>query len=146
MLKEENTKKDLDLDIISKLSLIGDRVIVLLDEAQDHTKTDSGLYIPLNTVVEKDSGRLGTELSKRKRLSAGVVLNISQFSKQKLEDQQADLKVGDRVYVSEMVLKNIPSYEFFPKRDQLVLDFVGLVCIPHTLIEAKINNDEESTN
>jgi len=139
MLKEENTKNDLALGTINSLELIGDRILVLLDEAPEHTKTESGLILPLNNVIEKDSGRLGTEISKRKHLNVGTVLSIADFSKQKLEDQKASLKVGDRVYVSELAVSNLKSYQFITDRTKLVADFEGVVCIPHVLIEAKVN-------
>lgn len=139
MNKEENLKKDLDLDTINNLSLIGDRVLIVLDEALEHTKLDSGIIIPLNTIVEKDSGRLGTELSKRKHLTKGTIIALSPTSTTKLKELESPLQVGDRVYVNEMVLKTTSSYQFFINRDKLVQDFDGVVCIPHVLIEAKIN-------
>lgn len=139
MNKEESLKRGLDLDTISNLSLIGDRILIVLDEALEHTKLDSGLIIPLNTIVEKDSGRLGTELSKRKHLTKGTILSLSPTSEAKLKELESPLKVGDRVYVNEMILKTTSSYQFFINRDKLVQDFDGVVCIPHVLIEAKIN-------
>lgn len=138
MLKEEVTKRGLDLDTISKLQLVGDRVLVLLDETQGHTETEGGIIIPLNNVIEKDSGRLGTELSKRKHLTQGTVVSLSENSHTKLKDLGVEVSEGDRVYVNEQVLRTTSSYQFFVDRTRLVADFDGLVCIPHVLIEAKI--------
>lgn len=140
MKEEEILKRGLDPGTINSLSLIGDRVLIMLDEALDHTKLDSGIIVPLNTIVEKDSGRLGTELSKRKHLTKGTIISLSPTSASKLEELQIPLQAGDRVYVNEMVMKTPSSYQFFINRDKLVQDFDGVVCIPHVLIEAKINN------
>lgn len=139
MLKEEILKRGLDPDTISQLSLIGDRILILLDEALDHTTTETGIIIPLNNVIEKDSGRLGTELSKRKHLTKGTILSLSPTATSKLEELHTSLSPGDRVYVNEMVMKTPSSYQFFLDRNKLVQDFDGVVCIPHVLIEAKIN-------
>jgi co-chaperonin GroES (HSP10) len=139
ILKEEILKRGLDPDIINKMSLIGDRVLILLDEALDHTTTETGIIIPLSNVIEKDSGRLGTELSKRKHLTEGVVIALSSTASSKLGELNTNLSPGDRVYVNEMVMKTPSSYQFFIDRKKLVQDFNGVVCIPHVLIEAKIN-------
>lgn len=139
ILKEEILKRGLDPDIINKMSLIGDRVLILLDEAHDHTTTETGIIIPLSNVIEKDSGRLGTELSKRKHLTKGTILLLSPTASSKLEDLHTTLTPGDRVYVNEMVMKTPSSYQFFLDRSKLVQDFDGVVCIPHVLIEAKID-------
>lgn len=137
-MKEEITKRGLDLDTINNLELVGDRVLILLDEAKDHTITESGIIIPLNNTIEKESGRLGTELSKRKHLTKGVIVGLSSIASTKLNDLGVPLTVGDRVFVNEQVLRTTSSYQFFIDRDKLVVDFDGLVCIPHLLIEAKI--------
>lgn len=139
ILKEEILKRGLGPDTISQLSLIGDRILILLDEALDHTTTETGIIIPLNNVIEKDSGRLGTELSKRKHLTKGTILSLSPTATSKLEELHTSLTSGDRVYVNEMVMKTPSSYQFFLDRNKLVQDFDGVVCIPHVLIEAKIN-------
>lgn len=138
-MKEEITKQDSVLDTISSVSVIGDRVIVLLDEAKEHSTTDSGFIIPLNNIVEKPSGQQGTELSSRSHLDKGTVVAISEFASAKLSEQQASVKVGDRVFVSPLVGRNVKSYQFLLNRDRLVTDFEGLVCVPYTFIEAKIN-------
>lgn len=141
MNKEEIIKKGLDPDTISNIELLGDRILVLLDNAQDHTTTSSGLIVPLNDIVETDGGRLKTETSKRKHLTSGTVVLIAEQAASKLQDTKSNIKVGDKVYVTEMVGKNVSSYQFFVDRSKLVQDFSGLVCIPHIMIEAKINTN-----
>jgi co-chaperonin GroES (HSP10) len=139
-MKEEITKKDLVPDTLSKIKLLGDRVLIKLDNAEDHTTTSSGLIVPLNDIVETDGGRLKTETSKRKHLTSGTILLIGEQSAAKLKEAGTELVVGDKVYVTEMVGKNVSSYQFFVDRTKLVQDFSGLVCIPHILIEAKIED------
>jgi len=141
MLKEEITKRGLDLDTINSLSLVGDRTIVLLDKAEEHSTTKSGLLIPLNNIVEGSAGRERAELSKRSHLDKGIVVAIADFAADKLSEQKTDLKPGDRVFISPLVGKNVQSYQFMTKRNQLVAEFEGLVCIPHTFVEAKINDN-----
>lgn len=140
-LQEELLKRDLDIGTINKLELVGDRVLVLLDNAEGHTVTASGVIIPLNDVVETDGQRLKAETSKRKHLTSGKIVRVSSTAAAKLADSNLTLSQGDVVYVSDMVGKNVASYQFFVDRSKLVQDFNGIVCIPHTLIEAKVNDN-----
>lgn len=139
-MKEETTKQDTDLGIISDLELVGDRVIIKLDQAEDHTRTESGLLIPLNQNVEKESGRVGSRLSKRKHLATGTVLALSDYASNKIAEYGAEIKPGDKVYVTEMSANNVSTFQFFPDRRKLVQDFQGYIIIPHTQIEAKVKN------
>jgi hypothetical protein len=140
MKEEEITKRGLDLGTINSFTLVGDRILILLDEHKEHTVTAGGIVVPHNNLIEKDSGRVGTELSKRKHLTQGTILSISDTSSQKLKDLNIELSQGDRVFVNEQVLRTTSSYQFFIDRNRIVADFDGLVCIPHTLIEAKLKN------
>ncbi len=143
ILYEGSLKKDLDLDtekqkMDNKFTLIGDRVLVALDEALDHTQTKSGLFIPLNTLKESESGKMTTETSKRKHLSQGTIVQLGSKAVSNFNTLGEDPKVGDKVMLSEQALNS--SYHFYPDRSRLVQDFQGYVCIPHTLIEAIIND------
>lgn len=122
---------------ITNIELIGDRIWVKLDEAEDHTTTESGILIPLNELTETDGGRVTTRPSDKKHLSKGTIVAIAPYAARKLADLDASLSPGDKVYISKMAIT--ASYQFYPKRDALVIDFSGDICIPHTLIEAKIN-------
>lgn len=119
---------------ISNLELLGDRVIVLLDKAEDHTTTESGLIIPLFENAETDGGRPASKLSMKRYLSTGTILGLSQTAQEKLPT----IKVGDKVYVTPTAAT--PQYQFLPDRTQLVEDWSGLIVISHVLIEAKIKN------
>ena len=118
------------------IELLGDRVIIKLDEAQDHT-VKNGIIIPINTVVESEGGRVKTELSNQRHLAKGTIVQISQVASTKLQESNVDLKENDRVYVSHQVI-NSSSYHWKNDRSKLLSEFEGLVCIPHSLIEAKI--------
>lgn len=122
-----------------KLDLIGDRIIVKLDEAIDHTVIN-GIIIPLNTVIESESGKVKTELSKLRHLAKGTVVALSTFSSKKLDEAEVPLVVGDRVYVSHQAI-NSSSYHWKNDRNQLLSEFDGHICIPHGLIEAKISEE-----
>ncbi len=141
MINDDNTKNDLVVDTISgqtlNLSLIGDRVVILLDKATDHTTTESGILIPLSELSETDGGRLTTRTSSQQYLMSGTVVGMSKFSSLKFEEQHTSITNGDRVYLSKSAVS--PAYQFFPERSNLVIDFTGYICVPHTLIEAKIN-------
>lgn len=123
----------------TKYSVLGDRVIVLLDEAKDHTITDAGIIVPLQRLTESESGRVKTELTGRKHYLQGTVLQIGALAAKKLEENLSDIKVGDRVYIGAQAL-NSNGYQWYPDRTKLVADFEGYVCIPHVLIEAKIED------
>lgn len=119
---------------ISKLELLGDRVIVLLDKAEDHTVTEGGLIIPLFENAESDGGRPISKLSLKRYLSIGTILAMSPTAQEKLPT----VKVNDRVYVTPSSAS--PNYQFLPDRTQLVEDWNGMISISHVLIEAKIKD------
>lgn len=133
--KEEITKRDMVNDT-TNIQLIGDRVLIQLDLAEDHTITDSGIVIPLAELTETDGGRITTRTSNQTFLYKGTVVNISEYAKSKFREYGVEVNVNDRVFISKNALS--PAHQFFIDRDKLVLDFTGMVCIPHTLIEAKI--------
>lgn len=140
-MKEETLKNDLEagiekqLQLINKIKPLGDRVIILLDKISDHTTTDSGIIVPLNEVIELESGRLGTETSSRTHLSQGTVVKMSALAAEKL----VDVKEGDKVLVHHSATSK--SHYFFPDRTKLVQDFNGFISIPHPLVEAVINEN-----
>ncbi|OQB03518.1 MAG: hypothetical protein BWY21_02154 [Parcubacteria group bacterium ADurb.Bin216] len=121
---------------MTQIELIGDRILIQLDKALDHTTTDSGIIIPLNTVMESDSGRLKTTLSEQRHLPAGTITQISKQASSKLEELGVSLVAGDRVYVNPQTLSS--SYHWKTDRTKLITEFQGVVCVPHILIEAKI--------
>lgn len=123
---------------MNKIDLIGDRIWIKLDEATEHTTTESGILIPLNELTETDGGRVSTRPSSKKHLLKGTIIQMSNFAAKKLTELDTTLKEGDKVYVSKNVAH--AGYEFDAKRNALVVDFTGDICIPHNLIEAKINN------
>lgn len=118
-------------------TLLGDRVVVLLDEMQDHTRTDSGILIPKNELAETDGGKVTTRTSGDKHLPQGTVIAVSSYSNSKFEEMNGFALVpGDRVYVTKTALSQ--SYYFYPDRTKMIQDFDGHVCVPHILIEAKL--------
>ncbi len=121
---------------MENIELIGDRILVRLDEAKDHTVIN-GIIIPVNTIVESESGKLKTELSKIRHLARGTILNISAHSAKKLDELNITLSPNDRVYVSHQAV-NSSSYQWKSDRDKLISEFDGIVCVPHLLIEGKI--------
>lgn len=118
--------------------LIGDRILIKLDEAKDHTVTEAGLIVTLQQLVETDGGRVVSETSKQKHLPQGTIVKIGPLAAKKLDESLANISVGDKVFISSQVF-NSKSYEFSVDRSQLLTEFNGYVCVPHVLIEAKIN-------
>lgn len=110
--------------------------MIQLNEIQEHTKTEAGLWIPSNELVETDGGKVTTRPSKTRYYAHGKVLNISKYAKDKLKEQGVSLEEGESVYVSKNALTS-DSFHFYTDRSKPVQDFKGLICIPHTLIEAK---------
>lgn len=136
-MNAEDIKKDLAADIerVKRLQLLGDRIIVLLDTAED-TTTESGIIIPLNELQETDGGKLKTRPSAKRHLSQGTILAIGDQARATIKEKQLDINLNDRVYVTQQALTN--SFNFFPDRTKLVQDFKGFIAIPLSLIEAKI--------
>lgn len=129
-------KEILKNDSVSNV-LIGDRVIIKLDEALDHTVTDSGLMIPLTELRPTESGdRMKAETSDRTHLTIGTIVQVGTVASQRLEELKAPLSEGDRVYVSPHALGK--AYHYQTNRNVLVQTFDGTICIPHTLIEVKL--------
>jgi co-chaperonin GroES (HSP10) len=120
----------------NNIELIGDRIWIRLEEAKDHTTTESGILIPLNELTETDGGRVSTRPSDKKHLLKGIVVAVADYASSKLKEVNVTLSPNDEVYISKHALN--PSYAFYPNRDQLVIDFTGDICIPHNFIEAKI--------
>lgn len=120
---------------LERLKLIGDRVVVLLDEAVSHTVTEKGITVPMSTVYETDGGRLATKTSAQKHVSMGTVVLISDYALAKIRESIPDFNVGDKVFLPEAV--HSKHYYFYPDRSSMVLNFDGHVVIPHSLIEAK---------
>ncbi len=116
--------------------LLGDRVLIQLDEIPDHTVTSAGIHVPHFLNIESDGGRPDVKVSNLKHVAKGTIISMSPLASQKLADQQSPLQVGDRVFVVSSAVS--PSYQFFPERDKLVQDFTGIICIPFSLIEAKL--------
>lgn len=133
-MNEENTKNALVPGTLSEL--FGDRIVILLDELEDHTITEYGVYVPLNEVYETDGGKIKTRTAEQKHLAMGTVLAISAQATKNLATNSNTLSVGDRVYVPPTAVAK--QFYFFPERTKLVQDFTGYICVPHTLIEAKI--------
>lgn len=132
MNKEETTKQDL----ISNLILIGDRILIQLKEIEDYTVTAAGLYIPHNELEETEGGKIKTRPSAEKHYTEGIILKMSEYSKNKLKDIQANISEGDTVLVSKTVLTS-DNFHFYLDRKQKVKNFKGLIAVPHNLIEAK---------
>ncbi len=120
---------------MNELELIGDRILVQLDEQPTHEVTEAGIVNPLTELYETDGGRAGSKVSSRKYIAKGTILKISSFAKRKLEELGTTLEEGDTILVDHRCASE--QYSFFPKRG-LVKTFEGLVSIPHVYIEAKV--------
>lgn len=118
--------------------LLGNRILIKLDEQPDHSSSEQGVIIPKFINTETEGGRPKASLDTRKHLLQGTVLQISPKAAQALADELTPLSPGDRVYVSAST--NNSSYQFFLDRSQIVSYFDGHIAIPHALIEAKILN------
>lgn len=137
-MNEESLKSDLAIDIekAKNLTLLGDRVIVLLDFEEEETTTSSGIILPLTEIQETDGGKLKTRPALKRHLSQGTVLNISSLATEKFKEEGIPLNSATKVYVSPSALNQ--SFHFYPNRTQLVNTFNGFICVPHNLIEAKV--------
>lgn len=117
-----------------RITLLGDRVLIKLDKAVDHTLTESGILLPRTELAETDGGKLTTRLSNKNHLPQGTIILMSK----KAQELLSEVSINDKVYVADHAL-NTSNY-FYPDRTKLVQEFEGYICIPHILIEAKLNN------
>lgn len=130
---------------ISNISLIGDRILIRLDEQPEHSTTKEGIIVPIYRPEETEGGKIKGVLSSEKYLAQGTVIAISPYSKGKLEDLGVSLSPGDPVYPARASVS--PSYAFPLDRSTLIASFDGIICIPHSLLEAKIiNGNQENTS
>lgn len=129
-------------------TLLGDRVLIKLDEQPTHTVTSSGIVNPLFENYETDGGKLGAKASSRKFLAQGTVVQVSQVAKERMNIQNDPVETpyvlpavdkGDRVFVTPNASSQ--NYMFLTDRSQLVSEWDGYICVPHNLIEAKINGN-----
>lgn len=118
---------------------MGDRVLVQLDKAEDHTVTTKGIIVPLSELSQKDSGGYTTVTSPRKYLAQGTVLHVSKLASEHLAKSidNPNQIIGKKVLLTEHAVSN--SFAFYEDKSSLVRDFEGLVAIPHNLIEAVLN-------
>lgn len=121
---------------INQIQLIGDRVLIQLDQLPTHSTTQSGLEIPLYDAVVTEGGRVKSQLSQNTFLYQGTILQISPLAEEALTKEASPLSPGQKVYVTPSAVT--PHYQFFLDRSSLVLDFNGLIAIPHQLIEAYV--------
>lgn len=137
-MKEENIKKDSVLDILSSLTLIGDKVLIKLDSQLEDAVTEDGIYIPYTEMTESDGGRPVSKASEAFALTKGTVVSITPYANQKLSEYQISLQPNDKVYVNKAAM----HYKFSINRSTLIdIDtFDGYVAVPHNLIEAKIKD------
>ena len=117
-------------------TLLGERVLVKLDLLGDHSKTNSGLHVPLYERDTTEGGRPTAKLSNKQYLSQGTVIDYSPLAAKKLEDALTPISKNQKVFVNPTAVS--PNYQFFPDRSNLVIDFEGYVLIPYTLIEAYV--------
>lgn len=136
-MKEEILNEDLALDIerAKNMTLLGDRTLILLDKEED-TTTQSGIIIPKMKLKETDGGKLRSEPDSDYYTLQGTILNMSSYASEKLSEIKSPLSIGDKVLVSKTAKQE--GFQFFPDRSKLVQYFKGIICLPHTLIEAKI--------
>lgn len=114
--------------------LTGNKILIQLDPHPEHTITASGVVVPHYTLVESDGGKMNTKASNVRYLAQGTVTNMSPKAAKLMEEEGTPLKIGDKVFVPDMVVS--PNYQFFPTKEAIVLNFDGHVAVPHTLIEA----------
>lgn len=135
----ETTKNDTAPGIEDKFpfTLVGDRILILLDKVQTHSTTEAGIIVPLTKTIETEGGRLGSEISDRTHLNKGTVIALGTTAYNKLQDLDTTVTPSTRVYVSPQATSK--NHYFYPDRDTLIENFEGYICIPHTFIEAVIN-------
>lgn len=122
--------------ILNKLQLLGDRVLIKVDEIADHSITESGIIVPSAELTETDGGRISSRPTAEKRLSKGTILALSSKAA-----EESKLEVNDRVYFSKNGLN--AGFDFDINRNTLAsspLVDKSVICIPSTMIEAKILN------
>ena len=112
------------------------RVLVQLDKFDEQI---DGITIPLYERGTTDGGQPTAVISNQKFLSKGTVIEVSPSANTQLEADNITLKPGDRVFVSQTAMSS--TFQYFPKRNNLVIDFEGYMLLPVNLIE-NINPDE----
>jgi co-chaperonin GroES (HSP10) len=111
-------------------TFIGDKVLVKLDPVQN--VLPSGIINPSLEIYETDGGKIATRTSKGTEFQPqGTVIAISDLATEKLKI----ISVDDKVRVSSAALNPSFYFSFEPSNPT-----EGLVLIPHTLIDAKIND------
>lgn len=118
-------------------SILNDKVLIKLDLLEDHSKSESGLSIPLYEAYQTEGGRPSAKLSDKTYLAQGEVILCSPSAAKKLEEQGTPISIGQKVFVTMSSVS--PAYQFFMDRSNLVLEFDGHILIPYTFIEAYVN-------
>lgn len=125
--------------MMNSLLLLGDRVLINLDSSPEFTQTASGVILPPFQSTYSSNGTPKDEISSKKYLYSGTVVQLSPLASQKLEEASTPLLPGDKVMLSRQAHSD--AYQFLIDRSTLTQPFDGYVAIPYALIEAKILNN-----
>lgn len=121
--------------------LLGNRVIVKVHTEEEITATASGLLTPGFEIYGTDGAKLRSKPSENNLLAKGTVELISKQASTLLAQEDSPISVGDEIYFSSAVLSNIHSYRFqMDRTKKVVKEDEMYICIPTSLIEAKINH------
>lgn len=123
--------------LLTNITLIGDRVLVQLDQLPTHSVNEYGIISPLLKNAETDGGRPKAIPSEREHLAVGTVLALSVTASTKLKELGVIINPGDRVFVAHQATSI--QYNFPLDRSLLVQPFTGLISVPHVFIEAKLS-------
>lgn len=116
--------------------LLGNRVLIKLDDHPTHTVTPGNITVPHFVNMETDGGRVKASVSDLKYLSQGTIVDISAEAVESTAKYGVTLGKGDRVLVSSNAVS--PSYQFIQDRSRIIAQFDGHILIPPQLIEAKL--------
>jgi len=120
------------------MKLLGNRVLIQLDEEVSHTKLASGIEVPKVRFEETDGGKLKSRVESLGYLSQGTVVDVSPLALKSIQEESATLSKGDRVLVNPLAVA--PNYQFYTDRANKIQLFNGLISVPTSLIEAIIND------
>ena len=125
---------------MSNYTLLGDRIVIEPVPYEDLPVSSSGLLTPHFDKFETSNGQLRSKIARPKFTAIGKVIRISSYAQTLLEKESSTLQEGDMVLVTANALS--PQFEFYEKRDpSSIAEPATMICIPHSLIEAKLTNN-----
>ena len=120
---------------LSKIRLVGDKVLIQLFPYESETKSSTGLTVMNWAIEESESGRPKAVINdKHKYQDRGTVIQVAPKAALTMEESHPGVVPGAIVWINRAA--NSPHFQFLADKESPVQGFTGLVALQTGHIEA----------